>query len=286
MRIDSHHHLWRYIPDQYPWIRENMGVLRCDFMPDDLQVGLQAARVKAAVAVQARQTIEETYWLLDLARQCSVIQGVVGWAPIASKIFSSRLDRLRGEPLLRGIRHIVEDEPDGFLLDPEFNRGISAITSAGLPYDILVWGRQLPEVMLFVDRHPKQIFVLDHIGKPDIAGNGFRSWDGTIRELACRENVVCKLSGMVTMADTSSWSPALLRPYYEAVLEAFGPAWLMIGSDWPVIRLRCGYAEWWNIVEQWLAPLSVDERDLIEGSVAARVYKLASTRTTGAVASV
>ena len=276
MRIDSHHHFWRYAPEQYPWIGPNMEAIRRDFMPHDLQEAARAAGVDASVVVQARQTIEETRWLLDLASQCSTIHGVVGWAPITADNFRDYLDDLKQQPLLRGLRHVVEDEPAGFLLDEQFNRGISAITEAGLVYDILVYSRQLGEVISFVDLHPNQVFVLDHIGKPDIANNEFQAWERDIHELARRENVVCKLSGMVTRADADSWSPHLLYPYYETALEAFGPARLMIGSDWPVINLRCNYAQWWEIVTQWLVPLSVVERESIEGHAASRIYQLGS----------
>ena len=165
-------------------------------------------------------------------------------------------------------------EPDGFLDAPAFNRGIAALTGTGLVYDILIFTRQLPEAMRFVDRHPEQPFVLDHIAKPLIAAGEIAHWSADIREMARRPNVACKLSGMVTEAEWSEWTADLLKPYFEVVLEAFGPSRLMAGSDWPVVNVASSYAEWWRTLDGWLAPLSADERAQIEGLTASRVYAL------------
>jgi L-fuconolactonase len=229
--------------------------------------------------VQARQTLEETHWLLELAAKSDTIRGVVGWAPIAADDFPATLESLRQNPLLKGLRHVVQAEPDGFLDAPGFNRGIASLLPAGLVYDILIFARQLPEATRFVDRHPRQSFVLNHIAKPDIKASGFASWNQAIRELAQRENVVCKLSGMVTEADWHTWSPAQLQPYFDTVLEAFGPSRLMFGSDWPVLTVAGSYARWRNVVADWLTPLSPSERSQIEGGTASRIYCL--ERTTG-----
>jgi L-fuconolactonase len=277
-RIDSHHHLWRYTLDEYGWIDDSMRVLQRDFLPADLRAVTAAAGVEATVAVQARQTLEETQWLLELANESELIRGVVGWAPIAADDFSATLDMLRCDRLLRGLRHVVQAEAKGFLDDPNFNRGIAALLPTGLVYDILIFARQLPEATRFVDRHPNQSFVLDHIAKPDIVHDGFASWSIDIRELAKRENVVCKLSGMVTEADWKTWSAASLYPYYDTVLEAFGPSRLMLGSDWPVLTVACGYGPWWETVAGWIAPLSTEERAQMEGGVATRVYGLSGTQ--------
>ncbi len=274
MRIDSHHHLWHYTPQEYGWIDGSMQSLRRDFLLPDLSEEVVGAGVQATVAVQARQTVEETAWLLELAGQGNFICGVVGWAPIASPDFTAILDHFCQSPLLRGLRHVVQGEPAGFLDAQDFNRGISAMQDTGLVYDILIFSGQIAEATRFVDRHPEQVFVLDHIGKPKIGSDGFASWNTTVRELARRENVVCKLSGMVTEADRTHWSPALLRPYFDAVLDAFGPGRLMAGSDWPVLTVACGYTQWWQILSDWLAPLSSAEREQIEGGVASRVYGL------------
>lgn len=275
MRIDAHHHLWCYTTEEYGWIDDRMKILQRDFTPADLAAEMSAAGVTGSVAVQARQTLEETHWLLNLTVKSSVIKGVVGWAPIADKAFASTLPTLQSDPLLKGLRHVVQAEPDGFLDGEAFNRGIAALRDTGLVYEILIFARQLPEAIRFVDRHPNQVFVLDHIAKPDIAGNGFSAWEKGFRELAKRQNVSCKLSGMVTEADWQTWTPATLTPYFETALDAFGPSRLMVGTDWPVINVACSYTRWWQIITEWLAPLSQTEREQIEGKTAARVYGLA-----------
>jgi L-fuconolactonase len=274
MRVDAHHHLWRYTPEEYGWIDDTMQALRRDSMPEDLEREALAAGVEATVAVQARQTVAETAWLLQLAAQSELIRGVVGWLPIAADDFPSALERFDAGPLLKGLRHVVQGEPAGFLDGAEFNRGIAALRGTGLVYDVLIFARQLAEATRFVDRHPQQQFVLDHIAKPEIAAGELEIWSKGIRELVRRENVVCKVSGMVTEADWSQWSPASLKPYFDTVLEAFGPARLMAGSDWPVLTVACTYPRWWQTIAEWIAPLSATEREEIESGTAIRTYKL------------
>ena len=274
MRVDSHHHLWQYTPQEYGWIDHSMAVLQRDFLPADLARETSAACIDATVAVQARQTLEETWWLLELAAKSNLIRGVVGWAPIAADDFPATLETLRQNPLLKGLRHVVQAEPDGFLDAPAFNRGIASLLPTGLVYDILIFARQLAEATRFVDRHPNQSFVLDHIAKPDIRNNGFAPWNLAIHELARRGNVVCKLSGIVTEADWHTWSPAQITPCFDTVLEAFGPSRLMFGSDWPVLTVASTYPRWRKTVDTWLAPLSPAERAQIDGETAARVYSL------------
>jgi len=274
MRVDAHHHLWRYTPEEYGWIDDTMQVLRRDFLPEELEREAVAAGVQATVAVQARQTVAETAWLLQLAAQSELIRGVVGWLPIAADDFPSALERFDAGPLLKGLRHVVQGEPAGFLDGAEFNRGIAALRNTGLVYDVLIFARQLAETTRFVDRHPQQVFVLDHIAKPEIAAGEISQWSKDIRELARRENVVCKLSGMVTEADWSQWSPASLKPYFDTVLEAFGPARLMAGSDWPVLTVACTYPQWWQTIAEWMTPLSAAEREAIESGTAIRTYNL------------
>jgi L-fuconolactonase len=223
MRVDAHHHLWRYDAGEYAWLDEPMRALRRDFLPGELEREMQAAGVDAAVVVQARQTMEETRWLLELAKQSNpnrgMIRGVVGWAEIVAKDFPAAIEELAQEPLLKGLRHVVQGEPEGFLEGAEFNRGISAMRGTGLAYDLLVYAPQLPEATRFVDRHPEQVFVLDHLGKPSIVHDGFVAWAGDFRELARRENVVCKVSGMVTEADWERWTPEVLERYFDVAVE-------------------------------------------------------------------
>ena len=252
-----------------------MGVLRSDFLPPDLDKELRSAGIDGAVAVQAQQTLTETAWLLSLADQFSFIRGVVGWAPITSEDFSTHLDHLRSHRKLKGLRHIIQSEPDdNFILNASFNRGIARLKNTGLVYDILIFDRHLPAATQFVDRHPQQRFVLDHVAKPRIRERVLDPWRRNIAELAKRENVYCKISGMVTEADWGAWSQHDLWPYLEVALEAFGPQRLMVGSDWPVCLLAVSYSVWFQVLNAFLAKLAVAQRERILGGTASEVYGL------------
>ena len=250
-----------------------MASLRRDFLLDELRAEMRTARVDGTVAVQARQSIEETDFLWACAEEDgSPILGVVGWLPIADTLFPGLLD-LYCERLC-GLRHVVQAEPAGFLDAGAFNDGIRAMRSTGLVYDILIYARQLDEAIRFVDRHPQQSFVLDHVAKPDIRGGGHAAWVAGFRALAERENVCCKLSGMVTEADPAQWTEAQLRPYFDTAVQAFGTSRLMMGTDWPVLTVGCGYAQWWQTVEGWISQLSADEQAEVVGGTAERTYRL------------
>jgi L-fuconolactonase len=272
--IDAHHHLWRYSTTEYGWIDDSMAALRKDFVPTDLVAELAKAGVNGAVTVQARQTLEETRWLLELARSCDAIRGVVGWAPIAASNFELSMDALAADPKLVGLRHVVQAEPEGFLDGTDFNRGIRAMQKAGLAYDLLIVESQLEEAIRFVDRHPQQSFVLDHIAKPKIAARDIEPWRTRMHELSKRDNVCCKLSGMVTEDVWSHWSIESLRPYLETAVEAFGSNRLMAGSDWPVCLVATSYARWWQVLRDYCADFSEDERAQIFGATATRIYNL------------
>ncbi len=274
MRIDAHQHFWRYTREEYSWIDEPMRAIRRDFLPPDLAPLLAATRLDGTIAVQARQTLAETHWLLELARAHPLIKGVVGWVPLAEPGVGATLDELVRDPRFKGVRHVVQGEPAGFLEAPSFNAGVREITQRGLVYDLLVFARQLEEAARFVDRHPSQRFVLDHIAKPVVAGLPPAAWRHSLDELARRPNVACKFSGVVTEVPDWQWTPDLLRPYFEAVLEAFGPDRLMFGSDWPVCLVAAEYGRWFACVEACTAALSGSERQRILGGTAAAVYRL------------
>jgi L-fuconolactonase len=274
-RIDAHHHLWRYTPEEYGWIDSTMAELCRDFTPADLWQAMVSAKIDGAIAVQARQLLDETYELLSLANANPFMNAVVGWAPIASEEFVACLEKLAGEPKLRGLRHVVQAEPDDFILGSDFNRGIRALLPTGLVYEILVYERQLPQVIQFVDAHPNQVFVLDHMGKPRIREQVLSPWRERIRELARRENVFCKVSGMVTEADWRSWTEGGLRPYLDTVFDAFGANRLMMGSDWPMCLVACEYERWFGLLDRYIARLGEGERDAICGETAMRVYRFA-----------
>ena len=275
MKIDAHQHFWRYNPVEYDWIDDTMTVIRRDFLPADLQREINQAGVDGVVSVQARQILEETEWLLRAAAENDFIRGVVGWVPLRDAGVGKILEKFAVHPKLRGVRHVVQSEPDDhFILRRDFNRGIKLLRQFGLAYDILVYERQLPPTIEFVDRHPDQVFVLDHVAKPRIGDNLLEPWRESIRELARRENVYCKISGMVTEADYKQWTEDQLKPYLETVLEAFGPRRLMFGSDWPVCLVACSYVRWHEIVSRFTSQLSENDRAWIFGKTAIKAYGL------------
>lgn len=275
VKIDAHQHFWRYTAAEYDWIDDSMRAIRADFLPETLAPILQATGIDGTVAVQARQSLAETDWLLKLARRHDLIKAVVGWVPLADPAVAGILARFATNPKLKGVRHVVQGEPDpAFLEGAAFNEGLSAVTKAGLVYDLLILARQLPAAISLVDRHPHQRFVLDHIAKPVVQGAPPPEWRERIRELARRGNVSCKFSGVVTEVPGRKWTPQLLRPYFEVVLEAFGPRRLMFGSDWPVCLVASPYARWLEFVRSCTASLGTRDQDRILGGTAAEVYRL------------
>ena len=275
MVVDAHHHFWRYSLAEYGWIDDRMAAIRRDFLPADLQREMRAAGVDAVVSVQARQSVEETRWLLDLATQNPFIAGVVGWVPLVSPSVEALLAPFAAHPKLVAIRHVLQDEPDPrFMLRADFQAGIRSLRAFNLTYDILIYERLLPQTIELVDRHPEQPFVIDHIAKPLIKERTIEPWARGMRELGRRPHVCCKLSGMVTEIGRPHWSIADLRPYVDVVLDAFGPERVLFGSDWPVCLVACGYPRWMEIVQELIAPLSPTERAAILGENARRVYRL------------
>jgi L-fuconolactonase len=275
MKIDAHHHFWKYDPAEYGWINDSMAVIRRDFLPPDLQTETGAVGIDGVVSVQARQTLEETQWLLDLAEGDDFIKGVVGWVPLRSADVANQLSKLSKRPKLKGIRHIVQDEPDdNFILSNDFNAGVRALADFGLTYDILIYERHLPQAIQFVDRHPQQVFILDHLAKPRVKEHQVEPWRTNIRHLAERENVFCKISGLVTEADWHEWTVAQLEVYLGTVLDAFGPRRVMFGSDWPVCLLASTYRAWYEIVSGFCARLSAAEQARVFGETAIEAYRL------------
>lgn len=275
MIIDTHHHYWQYNPVEFDWIDDEMAAIRRSFLPADLQQTLAGTGVEGVVTVQARQCLAETDWLLALAAETGFMRGVVGWVPLAAENISELLAQYASNRWLKAVRHVVQGEPDPeFILGNDFNRGISALKDFNLVYDILILERQLPNTIRFVDRHPNQQFVLDHVAKPCIKAGELEPWAANLRELARRPNVSCKISGMVTEADYRSWTAEQLQPYFDVVLEAFGPKRLLYGSDWPVCLVAAGYDRWIGTVKSALGKLSASEQELLFSRNAIQTYQL------------
>lgn len=275
MTIDAHHHLWKYNDRDYVWMSDAMTVLRRNFLIPELEHVIRESGVEGTVAVQARQTTDETEWLLDLAARHSFILGVVGWVPLAAPDAVRYLEHFVQQPKLKGVRHVLHDEPDDFyMLRDDFNFGVGALQHYRLAYDILIFERHLPQTLAFVDRHPRQIFVVDHIAKPRIRDGVFSPWRERMKDLAKRENVYCKISGMATESEWKTWTPDILRPYFDVVLSAFGPKRLMFGSDWPVLTLAGDYKTWMNTFRSFICELSPDEQESICQGTAIEAYQI------------
>jgi len=295
MNIDSHQHFWRYDEAQYPWIPKGSPLHR-DWLPDDLAPLLAQAGLEGSVAVQARQSLAESRWLLELADQHPRIKGVVGWVDLRSPEVGRQLAEFAPHPKFVGVRHVVQDEPDDqFMLRPDFLRGIAQLKEFDLTYDILIFPKQLPAAIELVKRFPEQLFVLDHIAKPPIKGAKWQVtsdeeevvsrvtchlspewWREQIRELAKSGNVLCKVSGMVTESDWKSWKPDDLKPYQDVVFEAFGEDRLMYGSDWPVCQLAGTYEQVHRLAHDYVTQFCGRAQRKVFGENAARFYGLAS----------
>ncbi len=250
-----------------------MKALQRDFLPAELKSELDDNSIDGCIAVQADQSEAETLFLLELAEQYDFIKAVVGWVDLRAENLEERLSHFSQFKKLAGFRHIVQGEKDvNFLLHKNFCRGIAAMEPHGYTYDILVFPHQLGAVLEFVRRFPRQMFVIDHLAKPHIKDGYFEGWAILMREIAKQENVFCKISGMVTEADWQSWKYEDFVPYLDVVTEAFGPARLMFGSDWPVCLLAASYSEVLAIVQRYFKRFSKEEKDWIFGKTANSFY--------------
>jgi L-fuconolactonase len=254
---------------------DRMEVIRRDFLPPDLKPLLTAIQFDGSIAVQARQSLDETRFLLELADQYSFIKGVVGWVDLRSANLRQQLEQFAPHPKLVGVRHIVHDEPDDlFMLLPEFRRGISQLREFHLTYDLLLFPRHLPIAVQLVEEFPDQPFVLDHIAKPRIAQGLMSPWQEDMHRLAKFPNVFCKLSAMVTETNWNQWAPGDFHRYMDVACEAFGPERLMIGSDWPVCLLAGEYQPVMNIVIDYVRRFSAEIQAGMLGENCARFYKV------------
>jgi len=282
MRIDAHQHFWRYDTGQYGWIDDSMAALRRDFLPPDSAREMEAVRFDACVAVQARQTLDETRWLLALAGAHPSIAGVVGWVDLQAGADGVRgqLASFASHPKLVGIRHIVQAEPDErFLLRPQVLEGLAVLAEFDLAFDLLIYRRHLAAAAECVARCPGQRFVLDHLAKPDIRGREIHDWERDLRALARHGNVLAKLSGLVTEADWKSWTPADIRPYLDVAFDAFGWERLMIGSDWPVCLVAGSYSRTMRVVLDYISDRGADEQEAVLSGNARRFWRLKGDHT-------
>ena len=280
--VDSHHHVWDLVAGPpHAWLDEpDLAGIRRSFALDELVPLAAAAGVSRTVLVQVLGELAETEAFLALAAASPLVAGVVGWVDLTDPGVADVLGALRERPgNLVGVRHLVQGEPDPeWLSRPDVRRGLKAVGAAGLAYDLLTKPVQLPAAIATARALPEMTFVLDHLSKPPIAAGKLEPWARLVRELAAEPNVSCKLSGMVTEADRAGWTVEQLRPYAATVLEAFGPARVMFGSDWPVCLLAASYAEVVDAAEALSAGLSEAERADVFAGTAERAYGLRPTR--------
>lgn len=275
MKIDAHQHFWKYNKKEYDWISDDMSRLQRDFLPEDLEKILYSLHFDGAVAVQARQSLEETSWLLELAQKYDCIKGVVGWVDLCSPNVTEQLKQFAGNPYLKGIRHVIHDEEDDqFMLREDFQRGIRALKEFDLTYDLLLFPKHIPYAIELVGKFPNQFFVLDHIGKPNIKHNVISPWKEDLAKLATYENVYVKLSGMVTEADWKNWKQEDFKAYLDIVFHGFGPDRIMIGSDWPVCTVSNHYETVIEIVLNYAKQFAPEFENLILGENCARFYSI------------
>lgn len=275
MTIDSHQHFWKYLPSTHAWIDDSMAILKKDFMPMDLGPILQKNNVGGCVAVQAEQSERETNFLMKCAKEYPFIKGVVGWLDLCADNIEGKLEAYSKYSILKGLRHIVQDEPDDFfMLRPEFQRGISLLEKYGLTYDILIYPKQLISALILVKTYPYQPFVIDHIAKPRMDGTLDANWIQQIKELGKQDNVFCKISGMVTEATWGKWKKEDFTPYLDVVFEAFDFNRIMFGSDWPVCLLSGQYKEVLDIVRNYLLKFPKDVQKKVMGLNAISFYNL------------
>lgn len=277
MKIDAHQHFWIFDPVRDAWITEDMKVLRRNFLPEDLLPDLLNNGFDGCVAVQAAQTEEETNFLLDLAKENSFIKAVVGWVDLLNENVEETLENFTTNPILKGIRHIVQAEAPGFMGQKSFLQGIKTLSRFDLTYDILIFPPQLEEAIDLVTKFPNQPFVVDHLAKPNYESVMNPVWVKGMKALSERENVYCKLSGLVTETKDFLWTADQFVPYIDFLLETFGVQRVMFGSDWPVCLLASTYKETVEIVENFTNQLSDWEQDFIWGQSATDFYKIENT---------
>jgi L-fuconolactonase len=272
MRLDAHQHFWSYDAVQYPWIPPGSPLHR-SWLPDDLAALQKPLGFDGSIAVQARQVIEESDWLLGLADKHVNVKGVVGWVDLRSDRVEVDLARLAKHPKFVGVRHVVQEEPDdNFMLGKEFQSGIAKLQAYGLTYDILIYPQQLAAAIRLAENFPQQPFVVDHIAKPMIKDGTMEPWKSQMYRLAQLPNIHCKVSGMLTEADHQNWQPEQFRPYLDTVFEAFGPARLMYGSDWPVCLFAGSYEQAFRLVDSYARCLTPTERDGLFGVNCQKFY--------------
>ena len=274
MTIDSHQHFWNYDPVRHSWIDDSMSVIRKDFLPKDLKTILDENSVDGCIAVQADQSERETQFLLDYASLNSFIKGVVGWVDLTSKNIDNRLAHYALNSSFKGVRHIVQAEKNDYLLRKDVRNGIGRLTKYNLTFDLLIYPHQLSSAIELVEMLPDQIFILDHLAKPNISESISKQWKSSINKLSKNQNVSCKISGMVTETVNYKFENNDFTPFLDVIFDSFGSDRIMFGSDWPVCLVASGYKKTIEIVNDYLKNYSKKIKDNVMGLNALKIYNL------------
>ena len=275
LKIDAHQHFWQYNPVRDGWINNDMAILQEDFLPEHLQPILEHYDFQGTVVVQSNQSPEENRFQLENAEKHPFIKAVVGWVDMQAPDLEEQLRAYQKFPKLKGFRSMLQSDPDrSLMLRPDFQAGIAKLQSYGYTFDLLVLPDQLKYAEALVAAFPGQRFVLNHIGKPNIKRRQFGDWLADIKALAAHEHVYCKVSGMVTEADLTSWKFEDFKPYIDAIFECFGIKRVMYGSDWPVCRLAATFGEVMEILENYTSNFTEAERELFWAKNAIRFYNI------------
>ncbi len=274
MRIDAHQHFWELANPFTDWPTPDIAAIYRDFRPQDLRPLLEATDIGGTVLVQAAADLSETRYLLDLAKHHPFVRGVVGWIDFEAADALNQLEALASDPVLKGLRPMIQSiEESGWVLRSEFEPLFRAMIAKGLCFDGLVRAHQIGDITQLAARYPDLQIVLDHGGKPDIAGGACAGWMADVETLARHPNVHCKLSGFWTEAGEDIGID-VIRPYAAHLLTAFGADRLMWGSDWPVVELAGSYTDWIAQAELLLADVDDADRTSIFGGNALRFYRL------------
>ena len=277
MKIDAHQHFWNFKENaaDFTWMTDELTALKQNFMPTDLAPLLADTGRDGSIAVQAREVLSETNFLLELAQKHSSIKGVVGWIDLCADDVERVLDTFQNNPKLKGFRMLIHDRDNVDFADSEAHlNGVSLLNNYNFTYDLLLRTIHLPSAIRLVEKLPDQPFVVDHIAKPAMDGSDMEAWKRGIKEISKYPNVMCKLSGLVTEADWKNWHPSDFVPFLDIVFEAFGADRLMVGSDWPVCTVAANYKATLSIVDDWVSKLSTEEQSLILGETCAKFYSV------------
>ncbi|MFT4734538.1 MAG: L-fuconolactonase [Algoriphagus sp.] len=272
MKIDSHQHFWNYDPINFSWINDEMAIIRKDFLPEDLKPILERNGMDGSILVQVNQNEDENEILLKFAEENEFIKGMVGWIDLKAINVEEKLAHYAQYPVIKGFRHIVQSESEGFLMDQGIINAVAKFTNHNYTYDILVLEQQLKSVLHFVRQLPNNKLIIDHIAKPNIKEKSVTRWSNYMQAISKHENVYVKVSGMVTEADTKNWKKEDFAIYLDQILNFFGTERIVYGSDWPVCLVAGTYEDQLSIIQDYFSRLSKTEQAQIFGLNATKFY--------------